>query len=368
MYKAGNGDCIAIESESAYILIDGGTARDYSNWSSNISSKSAIDAIIVTHIDNDHINGIIKLLQSENYKKIKSIYFNGVEQIFNIALSDQDEKLQTIKLNALSQQLSSINDREEIGFSEGTSLSYLIHENKINTPFNNTAIHSELGRKINVGNIDITIIGPSYSSLQDLKNNWISVLGEKRITPKILNKAYSKAFEHYINSLNSFSERIIEISHSEPKNIESLANTKFEDDQSLANKSSITFLAESNGKSILYLSDSDVSTILFWLDSQRLDKITVDAVKISHHGSKSNTSMALLNRIACRKYLISTNGKSHNHPDLETIARIAVANQQSGAEIITNYELNNIPTWFITELEANYRNIRLSLNSCKVYL
>lgn len=47
----------------------------------------------------------------------------------------------------------------------------------------------------------------------------------------------------------------------------------------------------------------------------------------------------LLKRIDCSKYLISTNGNSHNHPDIETIARIALVNNESETEILLNYEL-----------------------------
>ena len=52
------------------------------------------------------------------------------------------------------------------------------------------------------------------------------------------------------------------------------------------------------------------------------NKLKVDIVKVSHHGSKDNTSNELLELIECNKFLISTDGKQHGHPDKEALARI----------------------------------------------
>ena len=51
---------------------------------------------------------------------------------------------------------------------------------------------------------------------------------------------------------------------------------------------------------------------------------SVDFVKISHHGSRNNTSNSLLDIIRCDKFIISTNGGKcrSNHPDRITIAHI----------------------------------------------
>ncbi|EAN3867528.1 hypothetical protein EGC15_23940, partial [Salmonella enterica] len=65
---------------------------------------------------------------------------------------------------------------------------------------------------------------------------------------------------------------------------------------------------------------------------------------------------------------ISTNGNSHNHPDIETIARIALVNNESETEILLNYELEKIPDWFIKELSENYPSMTLIMNSCEVEL
>ncbi|EJL6536512.1 MBL fold metallo-hydrolase [Vibrio cholerae] len=371
MYKADNGDCISIESQSKFVLVDGGTAQSFSNWKSNIVDQKKVDSVIVTHIDNDHVNGIIKLLQSNSCPEIDHFYFNGAEQLFG-QLNDTDEqdRMSDTKLRAISEELSIAGNRDQIGYSEGSSLSYLIMDKNItsNPSVGGAILCREHCDSFSIGDMKFSVIGPSMSVLQELKNHWEDKLSERSIRPRIISKAYYEAFELYAKALQEAVSNATPIASTKETSIESLANVEFEDDISVTNKSSLSFLIESNSKRLLYLSDCDAGVVISWLNNLGLEKIEVDAVKISHHGSKNNTSLELLNRIVCQKYLISTNGKSHSHPDLEVLARIAVVNKGSGAEIFMNYEVEQIPDWFTNQLETNYPNIKLSMDSCEVDL
>ena len=61
--------------------------------------------------------------------------------------------------------------------------------------------------------------------------------------------------------------------------------------------------------------------------------------KISHHGSRKNTSNELLELIKCRKFLISTDGKQHYHPDKESLSRIICSQERPC--LIFNYDVYN---------------------------
>lgn len=79
--------------------------------------------------------------------------------------------------------------------------------------------------------------------------------------------------------------------------------------------------------SILFLGDAHPKFLEQSLSSKgysKHNKLKVDFVKISHHGSKNNTTNNLLDMIDCDNFVISTNGGNsfHTHPDRETIARI----------------------------------------------
>ncbi|MFA0145336.1 MBL fold metallo-hydrolase [Vibrio lentus] len=371
MQKADNGDCISIETQSEFVLIDGGTAQSFSNWKSHVIGQDKIDSLIVTHIDNDHVNGIIKLVQHDDCPDIEQFYFNGAEQLFGqLNFTDEQDRMSDTKLRALSEELSTAGNRDQIGYSEGTSLSYLLASKNIdcNAVVGGEALFREKCESFTVGSMKFSVIGPEKSVLQDLKDCWKDKLNERRVKPKIISKAYYEAFEQYAKTLQDIAPIASPIASTYETSVESLSNVDFDDDQSPTNKSSLSFLIESDGKRLLYLSDCHADSVISWLDHRGLEKVEVDAVKVSHHGSKNNTSLELLKRIVCNKYLISTNGNSHGHPDLEVLARIAVVNKDSGAEIFLNYEVDHIPDWFTRELERSYPNIMLSMNSGEVDL
>lgn len=371
MHKAGNGDCISIITESAFILIDGGTAQSFDDWKEQIIGQTRkITKLIITHIDNDHVNGIIKLLEHEQCPNIENILFNGAEQLIgklesNTSTSGQIDR----KLQALASELSIPEKNTQIGYSEGTSLSYVLNTKKLkcNDIVEGLAFYRERLESFEVEHIKFTTIAPEKSSLTEITENWNNKLNERRIKPKIINRTYYDAFEAYANSIREL-EPTRQISTTTPCTIESLASGAFEEDTSATNRSSFAFLIEHQGKRLLYLGDCHAATVISWLDIQKIQKIKVDAVKISHHGSKNNTSMELLQRIDCPKYMISTNGKSHGHPNLETLARIAEVNKTKNTQILINHNLNNIPTWFIEEIQMNYSNIILEMDVYEVEL
>lgn len=365
MHKAGNGDCITIQTDNHFMMIDGGTAQSFDEWKNQIIGVvDKIDTLIITHIDNDHVNGIIKLLMDERCPEIGAVYFNGVEQLFGKLENQENANRVESSLSALSMELSLVDSTIQIGFSEGTSLSCLLSEKKIipNPVLEGEAIYRDKVSDFDIGDIRIKLISPTLQDLEELKENWKDCLNEKNIRPKIINKSYSKAFESYLSKIEIQDNENIKISTELFMSIENLALTEFTSDNSLSNKSSLAFILEYKQKEILLLGDCHVETIESWLNNEGVDIIIVDAVKVSHHGSKNNTSLDILNRINCNKYLISTNGKSHNHPDLEVLARIAYVNKNRETYIYINYEIDHIPEWFLNDLRDNYSNVKILMD------
>jgi len=216
---AGNGDCIMIQSQDTFILVDGGTAASYKTWKGNIESLDYIDCIIVTHVDNDHVNGVIKLLQSNTSPRVKEIIFNGAKQILGLDISYDDSK-DDLKLQSLSDKFS-VEDFEEfnIGVSEGTSLSFAIENNGIS--HNNSLITRDVA-KLDIGHLSIEFIGPTNESLSKLRSHWLEVLSDEGIDRKILTKKHAYAFETYLNKLKD--DFTSPISGGSFENIDSLAD------------------------------------------------------------------------------------------------------------------------------------------------
>lgn len=369
---AGNGDCIVLSAKDTSIMIDGGTASSYSIWKENLSKFSKFDALFVTHIDNDHVNGLIRMFEAGSHPVIHEIFYNGIEQLINSEFQNLPlNNNESSALDSLISNFSEISEGEfDIGFSEGTSLSFLLNNLKydVNKRFDGDAITNEsfMGR-FNIGEISVELIGPTKANILAIKNSWVEIMSEYDLTMKIVSKKHSVAFEKYISSLNDENE-LEDISETSGVTIDNLSDKPFIDDKSLNNLSSISFLAECDNKRILLLADSDVNTVLKWMDLYGYKTIEVDAVKLPHHGSKHNYNKILLERILCSNYLISTNGKKHCHPDLETLARIVRFSKKQPVNIYINHLPPHIDNVFKEQFSQYSKGSNIYTNVKEVIL
>ncbi|EOI2437215.1 TPA: ComEC/Rec2 family competence protein [Klebsiella pneumoniae] len=369
---AGNGDCIIVETPSTKIMIDGGTASSYKLWGCNLDRLSEIDALFVTHIDNDHVNGLICMFDKRCHPVIKEVFFNGIEQLTNSKLIEGS--ISHKESFTLDTMISNFSDLDEggvdIGFSEGTSLSYLLKtlNYKINERFNGKAITTAtVPNEFSIGDITIEIIGPTEQSIERIKESWLEVFSEYDLKMKGLHKKHSVAFERYIESLRHEFD-YSDICEETGDSIEVLAGREFTDDNSLNNMSSISFLATSGGKKILFLADSDARTILEWMDRKGYETIEVDAVKLPHHGSKHNYNKNLLERVRCKKYLISTNGNKHSHPDVETLARIVRYSKIQPVDIYINHTIEHIDEKFKETFSSYSPESNIFFNEKEIFI
>lgn len=111
--------------------------------------------------------------------------------------------------------------------------------------------------------------------------------------------------------------------------IEALASATTAVDRAPANGSSIAFLLEHGGASVLFAADAfpnDLAPALRQLARTRgaADRLKVDAVKLSHHGSRANVTHELLRAVQADHYIVSTNNTIFDHPNDEAMARVLV--------------------------------------------
>ena len=131
----------------------------------------------------------------------------------------------------------------------------------------------------------------------------------------------------------------------------------FYEDKAPVNGSSIAFVLEKKDMKVLLLGDSHPTQIIESLRQHYKEEnfpIEFDVIKISHHGSQKNTSNELLEIINSKKYVFSTNGKGHNHPDKETIARIIAKETEYTKELYFTYTLEVIKEFKNEELQEKY--------------
>lgn len=296
MLEAFHGDCfmISLEDETVRnIVVDGGISKTYIRnlcfeIKSIIEKKQDIDLMFITHVDDDHIGGIITFFEDDQIDKkvVKRVIYNSALAVSN-SLKTKYDSSREIHINKVS-------DRK-VSYGQGKTL-----ENEL---LKYNLLDSEIVKaldKINLGNATITLLSPRNIEVSKLNKRWERESSEKR-------KASA--------SKNDYKKSIKEL----------LKNDRFNKDKSIVNRSSISFLLEYGQFKVLMLADSRSDIItksLNRLGYNKNKKLVLDYVKLPHHGSKNNLYYDLLEIIDCKKYIISTDGGIFNHPDKITLARI----------------------------------------------
>lgn len=326
-FQARYGDCFLIEfndTNKTTFLIDGGFSKIFRN---NVAEKlmrvykeNSNNYIFLTHIDEDHINGIKTYFECyyERDHNIKKVFFNTFKGLQKF-IADE-EKLDYIYIDDQSQIMTSA--------EQGKKLEQHLEECGVKV----SGI-IETGKRIEIGDIIVTFLSPSQKSLSKYQT-WAE---EKEI-------AYTASVE------NDYSE-----------DLKSLSEKTFSEDTSVTNISSLSFLIEYDGKRMLFSGDaipSDIVQTLSDMGYSKQNKLKIDVLKVSHHGSRNNTSTELLEMVECKKFLISTDGSRYGHPDKETLARIIY--MQDCPELIFNYGIHKR---IFTEDELSSEMFTVSVDS-----
>ncbi len=336
MLPAREGDAIWIEygdpSDPNRLLIDCGYKSTYRTIMQRVRSDSQLtfELMVLTHIDGDHIAGAVPLIADADItnQRIKEVWFNGRENIEDVLGVRQAEYFTQVL------KKKKFNWNQRFG---GRAI--YVSTDKAHTPI-----------KLN-GGMNITLLSPDLFQLEQLSKHWTKELdallkGEELedmlvVTPKAMQPDLL----------------------GEP-DVKQLARTPFQSDVSVPNGSSIAFLAEyddeydgDRAKRVIFCGDAHSSvlekSIELLLAKRGAEQLKIDALKVSHHGSKANTSPDLLKMLHCQNFLFSTNGSRHEHPDPECIARILTTNKLK-KNLHFNYRSDENKMWGSRLLARKY--------------
>ncbi len=312
------GDSILIKTfdenkEEFIILIDGGTSATFEHsLKKHLNLISKINLLVLTHIDSDHIGGVIKFFKSSIVDKI---------EIDEIWINQPDFEFNQV-----------INGKALISVSQAENWKSLIKEKKPFSKLREVTIEDDT---INIKGVKFTILSPTVEIKNKLYEIW-----EKERDISILKQGDLKV--DVSASTNGYSKSLEELSKMSFKPVSTIYGDIY-------NSSSIAFLLKCPDINFLLLADSRAEIIaerLKQLDHNETSPLKVDFVKISHHGSLNNTSQELLSCIKSNNYIISTNGgtTNHKHPSRETIARIVYKDNRTEKRlnIYTNYNIKDI--------------------------
>lgn len=367
VFKANEGDSILVscdKDKQFNMMIDMGVRDTYFNYIKpeliNLNRKGKrLNLLVISHIDNDHIAGAIEFIKDNEDKehiiRVDEVWHNTYRHL-------QFEKEKKINVSERTKnELKRIKDSnpykayhtgsKDISIKQGISFGgYLLKYNYAwNKSFNEKAVSVEECNSINFNdNIKIIPISPNKSKLNKLAKKWLSDIDRKYNIREIgEEEIWDDAFEYYMHNLKEHfgGEKNISSKKLNIEKIEELTD-KEEIDKSETNGSSIAFILECKEddrvKKLMFLGDAHEDIIfdkLRYLKDEGYD-LSFDLVKISHHGSNKNISQRLINLIESDRFIISTDGKKHKHPNIETIAKILNRESRKKIEIIFNY---NIP-------------------------
>jgi hypothetical protein len=299
LLPARNGDCVWLTygtaDEPSHVLVDCGSVEAAEFARQRVLGVPAVELFVLTHIDADHISGAIPLFQDPDVSsRFEDIWFNGWDQLRGFLSVSQGEEFSALLAR---------DDRpfRWNGAEPGDDLVPPVVTDGVSHP------DTCLG-----GGMRLTVLSPTPRGLKRLATNWHAALLE--LDPK-------KAM---------LGRRARPIPPEEPGelDLEKIAASGPTKDTSIPNLSSIAVLAEYGGRAVLLTGDAHADVLaasITALQEQRGvagERLHLDALKLSHHGSANATTKEFLDTIECSHYLVPTDGTLFYHPDRAAIARV----------------------------------------------
>jgi beta-lactamase superfamily II metal-dependent hydrolase len=362
MFQSGKGDCLLLADtgDRTRILVDGGVPEAYSEHVAPALStlrqrrKKDIDLVYVSHIDRDHIGGVLRMLDDEVLWRVHEHQVSTgnrshppppaprppqIGGIWHNAFGDQLPKnaepiaetlaaMAPILSGAVLDELRDVGRVQgELGSSitEAIRVSRRISPAQLKIPLNRQAEGKLLMRRndrkpVKIGRFEITILAPSAKQLEALRADWKAWL-DKATTQKALAelRQKSRADEKALGAAD-FDQLFAMIR---------LQAEAFGNPESVTppNLASLMLLVEEGDQSILLTGDGRWDHLVEGLEEtgrlKRGGQLKVDILKVPHHGSENNVvDTDLLDRVTAAHYVFCGDGH-HGNPAGEVVEIMA---------------------------------------------
>lgn len=331
-YPAKNGDAFLVKASASpfSMLIDGGYADTFHrhikpDLESLSTSGYALDVVVATHVDADHISGLLSFFrlngpaQEPAIIHVREVLHNSLRSLMpstegRAAMRRDDLALvQDIRLRGFPQPDATSAYGQEISARQGSSLAQLLRDGgyQWNTHSGIIPIGGDGLVDLRLPQGKITLLGPTKARLDALKKWWVSEIRRMGFVGSL--EGLEDVFEYLC------AHEVVVPGEQMLSSSDDLA-AAFVPDNSVTNGSSISFVLEIEGRRLLFLGDSWADDTVAALAAT--GPSIFDAVKIAHHGSARNTSLDLLKLVDSPHFFISTNGDGHDHPDFAVLKAI----------------------------------------------
>lgn len=273
--------------------------------------------VMVSHIDSDHIAGVIDLFKhfqaaANPVVRPRALWHNSfndvlddvqIASVADLAGLDADHAAAAGMDHWLSAFAAGVGQGRKL---RDLAAALAIH---VNAGTSLAGFVSDQDNEVDFGNgLKMTILGPTKELLQGLEQKWRDELAAAAAASVAERRARIAAFL----------------------------------DRSAANLSSIVALVKSGTKTMLLTGDARGDHVLEGLRKAGLmnaqDRCSVDLLKVPHHGSDRNVSTDFFRKVRAKHYVFSANGKHHN-PDTATLEMLTAAR---GASRYTMYFTNRV--------------------------
>ena len=367
VFQSDKGDCLLITANAGKnrILVDGGMKSSYvehvaPNLAKLDGGKPRIDVAYVSHIDDDHIAGVLQLMNdlvdwrvfdfhskkkragvkapkkptSPRPPEVGKIWHNAFHELIKDNTGEIDDMLaaSTAILAAAHRPMgrSLFEHHSELALSktQALQLARRTSPDQLDIPVNPEFKHKLMllepnQPQLKIGTMRFTVIGPAPADLKKLRDEWNQWLKENK---KTLDEIHRKAKQDE-DRLKSDVDRLLAPITTEANSFVdfqiALAKTLGDRTQvTTPNLASLMFFVKEGNQTILLTGDGHATDALNGLRQRSLldanGKLHLDVLKVPHHGSEHNMTQAFAEAITADNYIFCGNGFSTN-PETEVI-------------------------------------------------
>jgi hypothetical protein len=369
VFQADKGDCLLLESAGdERILIDGGTSSSFKSHVAPTLGRlrdagKALDLVYLSHIDDDHIGGVLALFEAEVAWRVHEFQLRTgndhhpvpkvprppvVRELWHNAFSEQVDAHPQAIMSLLAATAAVLDfgagdeDRtlaerqREIGTSvdQGIRLSRRVGAEQLGIPLNRAfdgklALVRDGQGPVALGSLSLTVLGPFEQDLEALRTEWSAWLaGNQAQLAKTRARMRVDVQRLGASEVELFTASL------------ALQAGELGDRRQVTapNLASLMLLAEEDGKRVLLTGDGHADDILSGLEQAGHHTLHVDVLKLQHHGSEFNITQPFCERVTADRYVITGNG-AHANPDLRALDLIIAARDGADYELCFNSSL-----------------------------
>lgn len=356
IFDSSKGDCLLLTSaDKKSMLCDGGMQSSYKDavapaLAGAVPRGGRLDVVYVSHIDEDHVGGIIQLLDDTLDWKVSQLHHDHGDTGFKPPKSARPPAIGEIWHNsfhelvrdnagpigdllaasALGLRLIDQDWARNVGawsakiansIPQAMRVSRRISKEQLDIPLNRPAAGKLMmsGRAgaapIPVGSMQVTVVGPQREDLDGLRKEWNDFLASAAGLVAV-QKVDADARKDEARLVASFPKL------DAARFLAAAKKLGERRDVTLPNLASLMLFVQENGRTILLTGDGHSGDVEKGLETAAIvgpnQGLHVNVLKVPHHGAKANTTPEFTRRVTADHYVFCGDGFEDN-PEIDVI-------------------------------------------------